>query len=236
MGCHPQVTQQNGKKLAAEAAVELIENGMWVGLGTGSTVYYAIEAIGRRIAEGLKIQCVCTSRETEKLAGEHGIPFVDINRAETLDIAIDGADEVDDHFNLIKGGGGALFREKMVASLARRFVIVVDASKRVQTLGKFKLPIEVAAFGHEHTARRIAALGCKTYLRHKDSVVYQTDNHNYIYDCDFGAIQQPAALHEQLKSLLGVVETGLFCNMANDVFWSDGEQVGHLVSDMAPLP
>ncbi|GGA03169.1 ribose-5-phosphate isomerase A [Paenibacillus marchantiophytorum] len=202
------------KKLAGEQAATYIEEGMILGLGTGSTVYWTIQKLGELVKQGLKIKGIPTSKATEHLARELGIPILDISEVQEIDLTIDGADEVNPDFALIKGGGGALFREKMVASLSRRLLIVVDDSKVVSTLGKFPLPVEVVPFGWEITSRNIARLGCSPKLRLHTAGPFITDNGNYILDCYFTEIQHPELLNEQLTKIIGVVETGLFVNMA----------------------
>lgn len=201
----------NPKQIAGERAVDYVKSGMYVGLGTGSTAYFAIQEIGRRFKnEGLDIQAIATSIESEKLAGEWGIPMVSFADMDHLDVTIDGADEADMALNLIKGGGGALLREKIVASATQFYVIVADERKYVPKLGKFGLPIEIIPFGWEETFRQVKALGCTPVQRKKDDSVFITDNHNYIFDCDFGLIENPYVLNDRLHNIPGVVETGLF--------------------------
>lgn len=202
----------DGKQMAGEKAVDFIEDGMLLGLGTGSTVYWTLKKLGERVKEGLRVQGVPTSRQTEELAVEFGIPLLNISEARELDLTIDGADEVDRPFNLIKGGGGALLREKMVASISRKLIIVVDESKTVPVLGRFPLPVEVVPYGWEVTRRQISELGCTPQLRLRDEVPFLTDNGNYILDCRFAAIEEPQGLSHQLNSIPGVVENGLFVN------------------------
>lgn len=203
------------KRIAGERAADYVEPGMTIGLGTGSTVYWTIRKLGERVKEGLVIRGVPTSERTRELAAELGIPLVPLADAEPLDLTIDGADEIDHRMNLIKGGGGALFREKMVASASRRLIIVADDSKRVAQLGAFLLPVEVVPFAWEVTARRVARLGCEPRLRQAEHGTYLTDNGNFILDCNFGMIGSPAELNRELKSITGVVETGLFVGMAD---------------------
>ncbi|WP_042222157.1 ribose-5-phosphate isomerase RpiA [Oceanobacillus manasiensis] len=205
------------KKIVAEEAVKEIKDGMTVGLGSGSTVYWMLQALGERVKNGLEIVGVPTSQKTEKLAKELGIPLADFSSVDGIDLAIDGADEVDPHLHLLKGGGGSLVREKIVDILAKRLIIIVDETKVVDYLGTFSLPVEVVPFGWETTRDRVAQLGCLPTIRKQDGEVFVSDNDNYILDCDFESIQEPAELHEQLKGLVGVVETGLFINMADVV-------------------
>jgi ribose 5-phosphate isomerase A len=233
--------REQAKRMAAHAAVELIEDGMVVGLGTGSTVYYVIQQLSERVQRGLDIRCIGTSAETERLAISGGLRLTSFAETERIDIAIDGADEVDANLCLIKGGGGALLREKIVASAADQFVVVVDSSKEVQKLGAFRIPLEVVPFGHEQVGRSVTRLGGQATLRrvsaakqsnHADTAknaraddLYVTDNDHFLYDCDFGLLESPQRLHESLKLLVGVVETGLFCGYANRVIVSDGQTV-----------
>lgn len=200
----------NPKKLAAERAVEYVKDGMNVGLGTGSTAYWAIMAIGERVKNGLSISAVATSRQSEKLAGELNIPLTSFSKIKHLDVTIDGADEVDENMNLIKGGGGALLREKIVASATEHYIVVVDDSKLVSPLGKFPLPVEIVLFGWELTVFHLEKLGCSISIRQKDTKDFITDNGNYIADCSFGAITDPKELTAALNAIPGVVENGLF--------------------------
>ncbi|MBP1651821.1 MAG: ribose 5-phosphate isomerase [Bacteroidetes bacterium] len=201
------------KKAAGEKAAALVQPGMLVGLGTGSTAYWAIEKIGQMVKEGLNIQAVATSIASEKQAIKLGIPITSFSEIQTLDLDIDGADEISEEGQLIKGGGGSLLREKIVALASRRRVIVGDERKFVKTLGKFPLPIEVVPFGWELVFKTLQALQGNPSLRTKDDQPYITDNSNYIIDCSFGVIREPELLHQQLKALTGVVETGLFLNL-----------------------
>lgn len=214
------MNQDELKESVAIEAIQYIEDDMKVGLGTGSTMYYAIKHLGERVKEGLNIVCVPTSEKTAEWAEKFEIPLSDFSEIRSLDIAIDGADEVDENLQLIKGGGGALLREKIVADAAKKFIVIVDESKVVKTLGKFKLPIEVIPFGWKITAQSIESLGCKAILRKKEEEIFVTDNQNYILDCDFSEIHHPEQLNHALKSIVGVVETGLFINMTKKVLVS----------------
>ena len=214
-----------GKKLAAAKAVEYIRNGMTIGLGTGSTAYWAIQGIGEKVKNGLSVKAIATSIQSDTLARELGIPMVPFPEIDHLDITIDGADEVDEHLNLIKGGGGALLREKIVASVTRFYIIIVDESKLVRHLGKFPLPVEVAPFGWELTFRRLQELGGAPRMRMAgDGAPYLTDNQHYILDTSFGLIADPARLHERVSAITGVMEDGFFIGMADVVIagLSDG--------------
>lgn len=192
---------------------------MTVGLGTGSTAHFFIQKLGQMVQQGLQIQGVPTSVETENKAHSWGIPILSIGEVKQIDIVVDGADEVDQNFQLIKGGGGALYREKMVASLTKQMIVVAEAGKYVETLGQFPLPVEVVPFGHEVMMRRLSAIGLNPHLRMQgDSPKpYRTDNGNYIFDCRVGRINHPAELHQRVKGMVGVVETGLFIDTATQV-------------------
>jgi len=211
----------NPKQIAAEKAVESIEDGMIIGLGTGSTAYWAIEKIGERVRKGLKIQAVASSTVSESQARELGIPIIPFADVEAIDLTIDGADEVDVNLQLTKGGGGALLREKLLAANSRRFIVIVDESKVVDTLGAFPLPVEIVPFAHELTVRKLQALGCELTIRQKDGANYITDNGNLIADCRFGSITDPVTLHTQLNLIPGVVENGLFVGLTSQLI------VGH---------
>lgn len=205
----------NTKKLAADQAVSLVQPGMILGLGTGTTAYWAIEGIGRRIKEeGLQIKAIATSKRSEEQAVSLGIPMLSFAEINEIDMTIDGADEADGRLNLIKGGGGALLREKIVASNSKQLIIIADESKLVKWLGKFPLPVEVTVFGWEKTIKKLQLLGCTPKLRMEQASPYITDNSNYIVDCSFNEIRDPSGLHEKINAIVGVVENGLFINMA----------------------
>ncbi|WP_085992995.1 ribose-5-phosphate isomerase RpiA [Oceanobacillus senegalensis] len=201
------------KQLVGKEAVNYIKDGMKVGLGSGTTMYYAVKALGERVKQGLTVVGVPTSNRTAAWAKEFGVPLTDFSEVQELDLAIDGADEVDPNLQLIKGGGGALLREKVVADAAKEFLVIVDSSKLVDHLGKFLLPVEVVPFGWEVTAHKISQFGCKPVMRKIDGEVFVTDNGNYILDCNFEQILEPQKLHNELIDLVGVVETGLFTDM-----------------------
>ena len=213
------------KRLAAEAAAALVESGMTIGLGTGSTAAFALRRLGERVRQGLKVRGVPTSEATRRLAEAEGIALTSFAEVTQLDLTLDGADEFDPDLNLIKGGGGALFREKIVAAASRRLVIFADSSKRVPQLGAFPLPVEVNPFGWQVTAARIAALGADVSLRGGPASPLLTDNHGYVLDCGFGAISDPAALEEQLRAITGVTVTGLFVGMTDTVLLAEGGRV-----------
>lgn len=218
-------TITQAKKAAGEKAAALVQPGMLVGLGTGSTAFWAIQKLGEMVKEGLNIRAVATSVASEKQARELGIPITSFSEIQQLDIDIDGADEVSYDLQIIKGGGGALLREKIVAMASRRKVIVADERKYVKTLGKFPLPVEIIPFGWELVFRAVQSLKGAPTLRTKEDKPYITDNGNYILDCAFGAIENPEQLHHQLKTITGIVETGLFINMKPTVIiaYENGE-------------
>lgn len=199
-----------GKKVAAESAVELIKDGMTVGLGSGSTAYYAIQKIGERVKHGLKIKTIATSVKTETLAKDLMIPVVDPSTVDSIDVAIDGADEVDSNGNLIKGGGGSLLREKIVAFASDSFYVMVDESKLVKQLGKRAVPVEIVPFAANLTLKHIKYLGGEPVLRKSKGQLFISDNGNVIADCHFQEITDPAWLDVKLKMIPGVIETGLF--------------------------
>ena len=208
------------KRLAGIRACDFVESGMLVGLGTGSTVRYTILELGKRMKnDGLKIKGVPTSLATESLAHEIGIPLIELPPDKKLDIIIDGADEFDLGFNLIKGGGGALLREKIVAQRALRMIVVADQSKQVNTLGSFPLPIEVTPFAHECTMNEIKEiLDCEVIIRKVDGNIFNTDNDNFILDAHVGPkIENPKEIESKLLQIPGVVQAGLFVNMCDEV-------------------
>lgn len=206
----------NLKQLAGEYAANFVKDGMKVGLGTGSTVYWLIQKLGERVKEGLSFQAVPTSKETEVSAKQLNISLISLNDVQSLDLTIDGADEIDANLQLIKGGGGALLREKIVATSSKELIIIADESKLVTHLGTFPLPIEIIPFSWKQTERKIQSLGCQTTLRLKNNETFITDNNNMIIDCIFPHnITNPTNLHTQLKMITGVVETGLFVNMTS---------------------
>lgn len=206
------------KRAAAEAAAALVESGMVVGLGTGSTAAWFVRALAGR---KLGVTCVATSRFTQELGESLGLVFAELGETREIDLTVDGADEIGPGLSLIKGGGAALLREKLVWEASRRCVVIADAAKQVQTLGKFPLPIEVAAFGHKTTALRICDalsecdIGAAPRLRAKDGQPVRTDGGNLIYDAACGRIEEPAALASALKSVTGVVDHGLFLDLAD---------------------
>lgn len=209
---------ENLKKMAGIKAAEYVKDGMIVGLGTGSTAYYFVEEVGRRVQEeGLQITAVTTSSVTTKQAERLGIPLKSIDEVDYVDVTVDGADEVDPDFNGIKGGGGALLMEKVVAVPTKHYIWVVDESKLVQHLGAFKLPVEVVQYGAEQVFRRFEKLGYTPSFREKDGRRFITDMQNFIIDLDLKKIENPLLLAEELDRTVGVVEHGLFNGMVETV-------------------
>ncbi len=208
----------NLKRMAAEAAVERVKEGMVLGLGTGSTTRYAIEKLGRLMNEGLNILCIPTSDATAELARSLGIPLTSLSEHPTVDLVIDGADEVDPRLNLIKGMGGALFREKLVALSSTQMIVIVDESKLVDSLGqRTPVPTEVLPFAWNQTRKRLEALGCTPSLREVVDQPFITDNGNYVLDCRFPHIEEASDLADRIKAIPGVMEHGLFLDMADTV-------------------
>ncbi|TDL30903.1 ribose-5-phosphate isomerase RpiA [Jeotgalibacillus sp. S-D1] len=205
------------KQKAGERAACFAEDGMVIGLGSGSTMYWTIRKLGELVQNGLMIEGVPTSLRTENWAKECGIPLTSFTQVQRLDLAIDGADEIDTKFRLTKGGGGSLVREKIVAAASRRLIIVADEAKRVQSLGRFPLPVEVVPFGFEATIHNISSLGCSAVIRTHHGKPFVSDNGNYVLDCQFTSMDDPATLHNKIKLITGVVETGLFIDMADIV-------------------
>jgi ribose 5-phosphate isomerase A len=214
--------QIHWKKTAAEAAAKLVENGMVIGLGTGSTAAFLVSALARRISEeGLRILGVPTSERTAADAQREGIPLTSLGEHVQMDLTIDGADEVEyGTLHLIKGRGGALLREKIVASASKRFVVIADETKLVRRLGSlFAVPAEVVQFGWQVTERKLQDLGAKTSLRLRENgAPFVTDGGNYIMDCSFGPMRKPSDIAERLDRVVGVVEHGLFLGIASQVF------------------
>lgn len=205
------------KKAAAQAAVGFVEEGMIVGLGTGSTSLLMVQLLAERVAGGLKIQAVATSEAIAAEARRQGLSLVEeYPNFQRVDLTLDGADEADGEGRLIKGGGGALLREKLVATASTRLVIMIDESKRVQELGQnWPVPVEIVPFGWSRLQKRIEELGAEVRLRQKDGQTFRTDHGNYIFDCRFGPMAEPEKIHAALIQLTGVVETGLFLGLTN---------------------
>ncbi|CAN5446417.1 ribose-5-phosphate isomerase RpiA [soil metagenome] len=219
------------KRISGEAAAELVENGMVVGLGTGSTAAWFVKALAAR---KLDIRAVPTSEATANLARELGIPLAALDDVKSIDLTVDGADEIGPGLSLIKGGGAALLREKLVWEASKRCVVIADAAKSVKVLGKFPLPIEVVRFGHVHTGQRLADIAAEfdllpPRLRMADRGVVATDGGNVIYDVPPGVIAEPAALAAALKTVTGVVDHGLFLDLADEALLGTDQGVVKLV-------
>ena len=220
------MANEKEKQAAGRAAAKLVRDGDVVGLGTGSTAYFAVVALGERVKAGLKIVGIPTSVKTGDLARQLGIPLTTLDETPQIDITLDGADEVDPRLNLIKGGGGALLREKVIATATKNMVVVVDSSKVVPVLGKFPLPIEVISFARTVVENKIVSLGASPKLRTKtDGSPYLTDNGNQILDCSFGQIADPAVLALILSDTPGIVEHGLFIGLAKVALVGRGDAV-----------
>jgi ribose 5-phosphate isomerase A len=227
-----QSQQDEWKRMAGEEAVKYVESGMVIGIGTGTTAAYMIHALARRLREGLTIAgAIPTSQATAQLATSLGIPLADLDTYPEIDLAIDGADEIDPHLFLIKGGGGALLREKIVASASRRFLVIADPTKLVVKLGSSApLPVETVPFAISPVHRRLEQLGVGVTLRQRDGKPLITDNSNVILDCSFpDGIDDPPWLEAQIRAMVGVVETGLFLNMAERVIVGDTGGVREII-------
>jgi len=231
------------KVAAAEQALRYVEDGMRVGLGTGSTAAKFVDALGRKVAGGLNVVCVATSQATQARAEALGIPMSTLDEQQFLDLTVDGTDELDGALRLIKGGGGALLREKIVATASASMIVIADASKQVATLGAFPLPLEVVPFGLAATRNMITALaadaGCEGELRLRtlaDGKPYITDNGNLILDCHFGRIDAPEELDEALKLVPGVVENGLFIGIADLAIVAGSDGITVIGAEEGELP
>ncbi|MDO5141792.1 MAG: ribose-5-phosphate isomerase RpiA [Eubacteriales bacterium] len=201
------------KKIAGDKAAGYVKDGMVVGLGTGSTAYHMVNAVGEMVKNGLQIQAIPTSKATEAQARALGIPLLTIDELDHVDLAIDGVDEIDPQFNAIKGGGGALYREKVVASMAKEVIWIMDESKLVEQIGAFHLPVEIAQYGAKQAIARMAAYGWQPELRVRDGRTFVTDNGNYIADLHLGAGFAIEDVFSKLNGMLGVLEHGLFLGM-----------------------
>ncbi len=219
------LSADESKRQAAERSMRYVHDGMRVGLGTGTTSRHVVQLLGERVRAGLQIVGVPTSNEAAALAREVGIPLATFAEVDELDIAIDGADEVGPGLALIKGGGGALLHEKIVATAAREFVVVVGEGKVVPTLGKFPLPVEVVPFAGPLVGPRLAELGGAPVLRQRDGKTFVTDEGNWIFDCHFGSIPDPERTAAALRAIVGLVEHGLFLNTATRVIVADEQGV-----------
>ena len=210
------MTQDEAKRMAARRALEFVEDGMLLGLGSGTTSAMFIEELGERVKQGLRVRGIATSITSQHLAESLSIPITTFDESPELDLAVDGADEVGPGLALIKGGGGALLREKIVASAARKFIIIADSSKLVYQLGRFPLPVEVIKMALPIVTRKLEALSLNPKLRHHpDGSKFITDENNYILDCACGEITDPAKTAASIRGIAGVVEHGLFLGMAS---------------------
>jgi ribose 5-phosphate isomerase A len=217
------------KAAAARASLRFVRDGMTLGLGTGSTAAHAVRFLGEQVRAGLKVRGIPTSVHTRELAASLGIPLTTLDECQQIDVDIDGADEFDPQLHLIKGGGGALLREKIIASASRQVVIIADSSKQVAVLGEFPLPVEVIAFAQPLVAKRITALGATVKLRQDTKGnPFITDEGHHILDCSFGQIPDPPTLARKLSDMPGVVEHGLFIDLATVVLCAKGENVAEL--------
>jgi ribose 5-phosphate isomerase A len=217
------------KEAAARASLRFVKDGQVVGLGTGSTAAFFIKLLAEWVKAGLRIRGIPTSVKSQELALSLGIPLTTLDECQEIAVTVDGADEVDPQLRLIKGGGGAMLREKIVASATEQLVIVADASKQVPVLGKFPLPVEVIQFAQALVAKRIAALGAQVSVRTgADGKPFVTDEHNHILDCRFGQIPDANGLARELSDMPGVVEHGLFVGMASVVLFARGSEIVEL--------
>jgi ribose 5-phosphate isomerase A len=222
--------KEAAKRLVGIAAVDrYVHNGMCVGLGTGSTAYFAVKRVGERVSAGEKLEAIVTSSVTEGLCVEFGVPVIPF-MSRSIDVAIDGADEVAPDWSLTKGGGGALFREKAIALAAGAFIVIVDDTKIVKTLGKFPTPVEVVPFTMEWVRRQIVRRYPNATIveRVRNGVSYRTDNGNAILECSFGSIAHPRELCAEIKSIHGVLDVGIFFDLATAVLCTSGEGVAEL--------
>tara|TARA_X000001036_G_scaffold348013_2_gene328299 strand:+ start:880 stop:1557 length:678 start_codon:yes stop_codon:yes gene_type:complete len=213
------------KQRAAEAAVEYVKDGMIVGLGTGSTTEFAVKKLGERVRDGLAIRGIPTSDVTKVQAEEEGIPLIDFSETMYIDLTIDGADEIDVNLNMIKGGGAALLREKIVASASKEEIIIVSHEKFIKQIGSFPLPVEVIPFGWQVIFNQLETLGGSPDLRLKQGQPLLTDQGNYIIDCRFRQILDAAQLEQRLNMIPGVVENGLFTGLCTRMIMAEGEKI-----------
>ena len=207
----------NEKQLAAEKSIEFIKDGITLGLGTGSTVFFLVNKLAELVKQGLHVKCVSTSEQTSELAKNLGINIVKLNEVDYIDLTIDGADEVDRNLNGIKGGGGALLFEKIVAAASEKIIWIVDSSKFVKKLGKFPLPVEVIPLAANHIVKRFKQSGYNPIIRMNGSKIYITDSGNEIIDLHLNEIENSIILEQEIKLIPGVVEVGLFNNFADSV-------------------
>lgn len=223
------MANEHEKQAAARASLRFIKDGQVVGIGTGSTAAYFIEALGEQVKKGMRVRGIPTSDRSREHAAKLGISLTTLDECPVIDVDVDGADEVDEQLRLIKGGGGALLREKIVASASKQVVVIVDSTKRVPVLGKFPLPVEVIKFAQPVVMKKIEALGARVSLRRtSDGKPFISDENNHILDCAFGEIADPERLARQLSDMPGIVEHGLFIGMANVVLVGTGSEVVEL--------
>jgi ribose 5-phosphate isomerase A len=220
------MANDQGKEAASRASLKFIKDGQVVGIGTGSTARYFIQLLGEAVKNGLRIRAIPTSERSREQAAGLGIPLTTLDECPEIDVTVDGADEVDPQLRLMKGGGGALLREKIVGSATKYYVIVADGSKTVPVLGKFPLPVEVIKFAQAVVARKIEALGAQVSLRRDaNGAAFLTDENNHILDCRFGQIPDADRLARTLSDMPGVVEHGLFIGMASLVLVAKGSEI-----------
>jgi len=225
------------RTVAARKSLDYVQTGMRLGLGSGSTVAALVPLLGERIRSGLRIQAVCASSSTRALATQAGFPLLDEKAFDHLDLAIDGADEIDPALRLVKGGGGALLRERIVAAAADRFIVIADARKRVAQLGQFPLPVEVTQFGWRSMAKKLGELFPATLRLDKATgQPFVSDEGNYIFDCKTGPIVDPDGLATRLSAMAGVMAHGLFIGLASLALVASGEKVEALTATVAMSP
>jgi len=222
----------NKKKMAGEAAAKYVKDGMILGLGTGSTAYFAINAIGELVKKGMDLKAVPTSIATKLQARQLGIPLLTIDDVDRIDLAIDGVDEIDSHFNAIKGGGGALYREKVVATLAKEVIWIMDDSKLVNSLGRFPLPVEIAIYGSKQAFSKMQDFEFRPVLRVTNGEKFITDNGNYIVDLHLGAPINIDDVITKLASIVGILEHGLFINLCKYIVVGTDEGVKTIKNDV----
>jgi len=223
------MANEKEKEAVARASLRFIKDGQVVGLGTGSTAAYFIQFLGEQVKQGLRVRGIPSSDRSGAQAASLGIPLTTFEECPEIDVTVDGTDEVDPELRLIKGGGGALLKEKIVASASKQYVIIADSTKRVPVLGKFGLPVEVIKFAMPVVTRKIEALGAEVLLRRRtDGTPYLTDEDNYILDCRFGEIQDAEGVARKLSDTPGVVEHGLFIGMASVVLIAQGDEIVEL--------
>lgn len=232
MSTSPTPSADDMKRLAARRAMDFVRPGMRLGLGTGSTAKHFVDLVGEAVAGGLKVICVPTSEATRAQAESLNIPLTDLDATPELDLTVDGADEFDLSLRLVKGGGGALLREKIVAAASASMIVITDGSKKVETLGRFPLPVEVTPFGLGATLRGVEAAGkaagCEGRLvlrKRADGSTFVTDGGHYIIDCHFGVVSNPELLSQRLFAVPGVMEHGLFIGLARTVICAEGSEI-----------